>query len=279
MILKDIVSSSGGITEVNSSAEYIGENTDGDIIFSDLTIFRADTSKLEPLNTALVNPYPLFMSGNFLIITDGNIYQVFDSKTNLRYNIANCNGPRAVALSETKILIDDCSNDKVMDISDGTRTPLDTSATNGATGNPNHEWVEVSDGAIFVMQWCVDEAQDYNLCHINQNGELSAISNEEFNPNSLGNPGSINNKNLFVSGNNIIVKELNQISLVQRGNGSKKAILAGYNILGISIKGDKVYFTAEDNLGNAVSGEYVISTDETVTYTTDYEFLSLKAIE
>jgi hypothetical protein len=108
------------------------------------------------------------------------------------------------------------------------------------------------------------------LGHIDNLGEFTMFAHG-FNPGS-GGYWAGQSKLLFVTDNHYIVRELTQISVVKKGESTKKSILLGYNVISISVKGDKVFFIAEDNLGNKKTGFYSLTTEETIFVITQEEF-------
>ncbi len=239
---------------------YKGENEDGDLIFSDLSILRANTVTVDKLQTTLDAPTVQSISGNLAVITGNSVFQVFNTVTNLRYNVQGCNGPRMEAFSGSlKAIIDDCSNQILLDMSNGNRTETGISGW-------NHESLRVSDGIIILSQGIANEGNlnNYALGHINQDGNFTVLTGNIFQPGSsscinCGAPNTV----LYGVGQLLIIKGLNKISVVDRSNGnSVRSILDGFNVTKISTTDNTIYFLAEDNLGNPITGTYSLLNNE-----------------
>ncbi|WP_436517401.1 hypothetical protein [Ekhidna sp. To15] len=240
--------------EING--EYKGENENGDLIFSDVSILRASSLEIDKLETTLDFPTVQSLSGNLAIITDNSVFQIFNTVSNVRYNVNGCNGPRMEAFPEsTMAILDDCSNQILIDISNGNRTVADISSW-------NHESLRVSDG-IIVLNQAMSEVGDftnYALGHFDTNGNLSVLTENIFQPGSSScmNCG-LPNEVLFGNDEYLVVRELNKISLVNRNeNNSISTILDGYNVSKVSLGDHLIYYLAEDNLGNPLIGVYDI---------------------
>src|SRR5687767_4183387 len=101
--------------------KLIGENDNGDVVFSNCAILRKATLRLEDILTTLNAPTVQAMSGNFAIVTDNSVFQILNTVTGMRYNVGGCNGPRIVAMDATHSLLDDCQNAIVIDMTTGQR--------------------------------------------------------------------------------------------------------------------------------------------------------------
>ncbi len=245
------------------SSKFIGENEDGDLIFADASIVRKGAKKLEKLQTAIDSPRVQSMSGNFVVLEGGHgsIYQILNTANNVRYNIFGCNGPRIVALNKEKALINDCQENALIDMNTGVRSKADIGSWNG-------EDIYMKNGAIIMSQGLAGTS-GYGIGFLDIYGKLTVISGG-FNPGSGGYYSD--NRVLFVSDNHYIVRELAQISVVKKGESTKKSILTGYNVVKISVKGDNVYFIAEDNLGKKMTGFYSLKTENVFLVISQEEF-------
>lgn len=256
-----VKSSDNSATQIETSGSFISQNSDGDLFFSDASIFRTSASTLESLNTTLDSTIVQSFSGNFAVIhnSDNSIFQIFDTVNNYRYNIQGCNGPGIVALSTSKALIDDCSSNALINITDGTRT-----AVSDIVNSWNHEsLIDSTGGAILLSQTCPGTGSEYHLCHVDVNGTVTPLITSDISPGSsscmnCGGPNSV----LYGTGDYFIIRELSQVTAVQRGVDNKIAILSGYNVTKVSVRGSIVYYIAEDNQGNPKAGKYDLTTSE-----------------
>jgi len=239
---------------VETSGDFVGENSEGNIFFSDASIYSPEDDEVTELNTTLENVSVEMMSGNFAVITDGEISQVFDTVTAERENVDRCNGPGIAALSTTMVLVNDCGDDPLMDMSDG-GSRSDIAESNPRPEHINPNFYEVDDGAIFLSQSCPVEGLDYTVCHVAPNGTVTNLVTEASSPGS-GSDYFIGNETHFV------VRELDKVWFGERGTDAKNVILDDYNMTSISLSESIVYYLGEDGQGNAVSGMYNIETEE-----------------
>lgn len=243
-------------TEISENiGDYKGENLNGDLIFSDASILRKSTLQVEKIQTTLTSPRVQSLSQNFAIISDNSIYQIFNTVSGIRYNIAGCNGPRMIALNQSVALVDDCQNQIVFNMTNGNRSDGDISAW-------NHEAVTTSSGVVLLSQTLDGNSSGYQLGEINTSGNLSLLSTYEFAPGSgscmnCGTPNTV----LFNTGEFFVVRELNKVTVLKRGEQTPKSILDGYNVTSISLSNNQVYYLAENNLGSPITGIYNLLTD------------------
>jgi hypothetical protein len=249
------------------SLNFVGENEEGDLIFSDVSMIKKGSTELKKMQTALSSPRIQSMSGNFAVIDGSGIFQIYNTAGGERYNIQGCNGPRIVALNKERALINDCQEDALIDMNTGIRSNVH----NIYVSMWNGEHIYLKNGAIIMSQGLTEYG--YGIGIVDINGNLEVVCNDGFNPGfsacmNCGNGNSV----LFVSNNHYIVRELTQISVVKKGESTKKSILIGYNVISISVAGDKVFFIAEDNFGNKKTGFYSLTTEETILIITQEEF-------
>ena len=241
--------------------KYKGENENGDLIFSDVSILRANSLAVEKLQTTLDFPTVQSISGNLAIIRDNAIFQIFNTVTNIRYNVNGCNGPRIEAFNgSSKAIINDCSDEILIDMNDGSRTEV------GNLRSWNNESLRVSDGIVVLSQGISvgSDLNDFGLGHIDQNGNFTILTDNVFQPgasvcSNCGDPNSV----LFGTDQYLIVRELNKISVVDRSNDNAiNSILNGFNVTKMSLEGNLIYYLAEDNMGNPITGIYNITNEE-----------------
>lgn len=240
-------------------ARFKGENENGDLIFSDLSVIRNNGLNVQKIQSSLNNPYIQSISGNFAIVGSSNVFQILNTVTGERYNVNNCNGPRMVALNKTKALIDDCQGSALIDMTSGSRTEAGL-----RMWNQEHLYLPKKQAAVILNQGSgIEDQSKYGLMFVFSNGISTSICNEGFNPggSSCMNCGDENSV-LFHSDEYFVIKELDKISIVKLGNNSKKVILTGYNVISISVKNSKVYFIAENTFGSKVTGVYNLLDDE-----------------
>jgi hypothetical protein len=244
---------------------FKGENDNGDLVFTDVSVFRKSTLKIEKMQTTLDMPTIQSLSGNLAIIRDNSTFQIYNTVNGIRYNIAGCNGPRMVAFNNDKALLDDCSNKMLFDMTTGERAA-------GEINSWNQEAVRVGDN-IAVLTQGLGTGTGYYLGLVDQTGAVTVLSDHEFN---IGTSACMNcgdaNTVLFNSGDYFVVKELNKVTVVKIGDTTPKTILSGYNITSITLSDDLVYFVAEDNTGKPITGTYDLITEENTILLNDVVF-------
>lgn len=257
---------------IAGTGTLIGQNRSDDLIFSDASIFRMANKTLEPLDTTLDGPELSCLSGNFAVLRDSQTVQIFDTLTTKRYNLMGCNGPGVAALAEDTALIDDCQGDQLMSLDSGARTDAITFFS------LNHEFAEVDDGAVFISQSCPATQGDFGLCHIDPSGAMTTLLSAALSPGNASFCGAGPNQALFVAGDTIVIKELNKITYVERGIDEANTILSGLEITRIDVQGGRVFYQAEDNLGNPRVGIYDLETDTDSPIATPDSFADLQAM-
>ena len=260
IIRKFYVELDNSFTEIQDEIGlYKGENENGDLIFSDVSILRANSITVEKLQTTLDFPTVQSVSGNLAIITDNSIFQIFNTVTNARYNVNGCNGPRIQSFEGgSKAIIDDCSSQILIDMSNGERTESELDGW-------NHESLKVNDGVVVLSQGISDigDFSNYALGYLDQEAKLTVLTDNVFQPGSsfcmnCGEPNTV----LFGTAQFLVVRELNKISVVDRNNNnSKKSILDGLNVTKMSLQNDLIYYLAEDNFGASITGIYDLIND------------------
>lgn len=95
--------------------------------------------------------------------------QVLDADTDRRVDIADCNNGEIVSLSTTRVLVDDCGDDGLLDLTTGTRSAAEVDSLTG-------EAIAVSDGAILLSQTCPGVGPDFGLCHVDPDGVATPIT-------------------------------------------------------------------------------------------------------
>jgi hypothetical protein len=233
-----------------SIGKLIGENDDGDVVFSNCAILRKATLTLEEMETTLTSPTAQAMSGNFAIVTDNSVFQIHNTVTGRRYNVRGCNGPRIVAMDPTRSLLDDCQNAIIIDMTTGQRIEGDIAML-------NHEGVRTQNGAVVLSQGLGADYNLYYLAEINVNGDVTLVNGYGFAPGSsscsnCSDPNSV----LFKTGEYFIVRELSKVSVVKRGLADPIFILTNYNVTSISVTDNLVYYLAEDSAGIPIIGVY-----------------------
>lgn len=250
-------------------AKFKGENENGDLIFSDLSVIRNNSLTVQKIQSSLNNPHVQSISGDFAIVCSETTFQILNTNSGERFNVNNCNGPRMVALNKTKALIDDCQGSALIDMKSGLRTEASLRMWNN-----EHLYLPNKQAAVILNQGAgIQDQSKYGLLFIFSNGISTSICNEGF---SLGGGSCMNcgdeNSVLFHSDDFFVIKELNKISVVKLNDKSKKVILSGYNVISISVKNSKVYFIAEDILGSKVTGIYKLLDDKIEIFKTSGEY-------
>ncbi|MBT1705765.1 hypothetical protein [Chryseosolibacter indicus] len=239
-------------TEIDRSAGMlVGENEYGDLVFQNVSIFRLATGILEKLQTTLNNPRVQSLSGNLAIIQDGSIYQILNTHSNVRYNVAGCNGPAMVAFKgSNKAIIDDCSLKVLIDMTDGSRSEAEIFGW-------NHEALSVG-SKIGILSQGLNLEGGYRIGLIDDTGKVDVVSQYAFTPGSgscmnCGYPNTV----LFYAADYFIVRELDKVTIVKNGgDGTAEQILTNYNVTSVSVKDHLLYYLAETNKGSAVTGVY-----------------------
>jgi hypothetical protein len=252
--------------------DFIGENQNGDVVFSNARILRKSDLTLEEIQTTLASPRVQAMSGNFAVLTDDSIYQIFDTVSGIRYNVMGCNGPLIVAMDDTRCLVDDCQGKIIIDLTAGERTEGDIQQW-------NHEGLTTESGAVVLSQALGANSTLYYLGEIDFEGHLTLLNDYGFEPGSghcmnCGGPNSV----LFKTGNYFIVRELTKVTVVERGMSDPVFILSDYNVTSISVSGNLVYYLAEDNLGNPITGVYDLETGENDVLSSTQPFTDIQTI-
>ena len=248
-------------TEIDENiGTFMGENENGDLIFQDVSVFRKSTLKIEKIQTTLSDPRVQSLSGNLAVIHDNSIYQIYNTVTNVRYNIAGCNGPRMISFSGSDMaLVDDCSNKILINMSTGERSEANITSW-------NHEAIRAGDKIAVLSGGLIGEP-GYRIGLVDETGGVDVISGYEFEPGSgscmnCGYPNSV----LFYSAGHFVVRELTKVTAIKNGESTALPILTGYNVTSISMDGNLVYYLAEDNTGTPLTGVYdlVNQTNETL---------------
>ena len=256
--------------EITSNVgNYKGENLEGDLIFDNATILRKSTLQVETINSTLTNPRIQSVSGNFAVLTDNSIFQILNTVTGVRYNIAGCNGPRVIAINTTTALINDCDSKVIMNMANGIRTA-------GQIISWNHEGLTTADGVVILSQ-SLNGVAAYRLGLVDNLGALSVLSDYEFSPGSescmnCGTPNEV----LYNTGDYFIIRELSKVTVIVKGNPTPKFILTGYNVTSISVDNNLVYYLAEDNLGTPIVGIYNLTTDSNEILEESKQFESIQ---
>lgn len=206
------------------------------------------------MQTALTSPFVRFMSGNFVTIYDysTDIGQIYNTVGGERYNVGF---HHFVALDKNVCFN---ANNKLFDLRTGQSTDVNCSFS---TNN-----VRVDEGVVMLSDFWDDYVYYSGIVSLDVSGNCSLLYDGEFYP------ASYTGGSLFASNNHYIVRELTQISVVKKEESTKKRILIGYNVISVSVAGDKVYFIAEDNFGNKKTGFYSLTTEETIFVITQEEF-------
>ncbi|MDR1762274.1 MAG: hypothetical protein LBR55_07475 [Bacteroidales bacterium] len=238
-------------------APFIGENEEGDLIFRDVSMIKKGSTEFITMQTTLSNPVAVSLSGNFLTIVnaDFSIRQIYNTVGGEGYTISEY---RIVALDKNTALLSDSR--ELIDMRNGNRTKLEISSCLTAiyTGN----------GAIMLLSsYHEPPCMSYKntLGFLDNVGKFTMLSHD-FNLVMWSSAA------LFITDNYYIVKELNQISVVRKGESTKKSILDKYNVISMSVTGDRVFFIAEDLFDNKTMGYYSLTTKETIWIITHEEF-------
>ena len=263
----------GTVAEVDTISTPAGQNERGDIVFEDASILRAASGTLEQLNTTLNAPRVSDVSGNFAILDDDSIAQVFDTVTGARYNVARCNGPDVVALSSTVALVNDCSTNSIVDMQTGDRTdPVDPEFRHW-----NSEAVYLGDGegALIMTQ---DGTDSYGVYHVDETGaSIQLLTGLDV---GSGNIGTQPNALLFYGDGWVIVKELSSIRAKNwPGNDDERVLFGSLNVTSVDVADGNVYYVAEDNFGNAVLGSYLFSVAAETQLDSSVRFDSVQAFK
>ncbi|PWJ41099.1 hypothetical protein [Sediminitomix flava] len=237
---------------------FLGANENGDLVFSDFSIFRFDSKTIEKPQTTLSDPSVQSLSRNLAVITDYSIFQVFNTVSNVRYNIQGCNGPQVEAfMGNEKALVNDCTNEAIMDMTDGSRTGIEEFS------QWNHETLPLEEGIIVLTQGR-GGSNFYGLSLVTAEGNRTFLTDDIFQPGSTtcsncGDPNTV----LYGAEQFLVIRELNKVSVVDRNNNNiVTSILDGLNVTNISLEGTLVYYLAEDNMGTPITGVYDLSNGE-----------------
>ncbi len=250
--------------------EFKGENENGDLIFAKGYIVRKAGQKIEKIQSTLPQTYVQYTSGNFAVINGGSVMQAFNTVSNERFNIG-CNA-FLLALNQEQGLVQECSaGTSILNMKTGSKSQAEIQSLLG-------ESVYTGKGAVILSPEVASmagfrEQGAYGLGYVDTDGKLSLLSNEKFSPGSsrcvfCGEASSI----LFVSGDHYVIREIDKVSYVKKGDPAKKVILSGYNVTSVSLKNSTVYFLAEDKFGERVAGIYSLLDGTTHMLETQEEF-------
>lgn len=275
---KYFVQLNGTYNPIKTDGNFIGQNEDDTLIFSNVDTFDTKKLKLISLNSGLENPTVQFLTGNFALIygeSSGSYqYQLLDTISSLRYNVENSN---IAAISSTKLLM---VGKGIFDMTDGSISSNDNDGwfNNDTVFNPNQNGtilLSVQQGNATACQ-----SPDNCLYSVSSDGVSTQISTTPFKVDDSGTRNSeADNKNLFVSDSYIVVRELTQVSIFDRTSSDVSSILQGYNIMSISLRSDMVYITSEDNYGNPHNGVYNIKDDTFTSFNDTDSFNAIKALQ
>lgn len=259
---KYFVESSGNYHVINTIGSFIGESTQQLIVFSNVDTYDTKAYQLSRINTSLQDPTVRQLSGDFVLLYSGSgsstIYQVFDIPTSIRYNVINT---KILALSDIRLLI----SGGVMDIRDGSTS----SAINDGFWN-NESITEFNNiGGLLLSQShngiaCTGHPQ-FCVYSVDETGLASLVVPQSFDT-VYGDVGGNDPIVLFADSSYIIIKEITKISIIKRSDNSVSTVLNGLNVLTVTYKNGMIFFTAEDNLGNAKNGKHDIALDKTAFY-------------
>lgn len=247
------VSTEGTQEKLDTIAAYKGQNSTGMLIFNDLKMYTPSTNVLSEFTSTLTSPEVSEISGNFVLLYDSatEVFQIADTNTSLRYNTV---GSNITALSSTKALI---NTKGIIDMTNGNISTVNDMNT----FNVNSGKFLVDDGALFISASCPgNDSTKYHVCHVSPEGVITSLITEDIESSS---------SSIVGSGDYFVVKESTQVWWGKRGVDQKNIILSGYNVTSVKMKGTVVYYVAEDNSGNPVTGMYDLDTSADVPVASD----------
>jgi hypothetical protein len=238
--------------------EYVGENDEGDLIFADGTIFRRSTQTLDKIQSSFDYFTVQAVSGNFAIIISFRptiTRQVVHTVSGVRRNLCDVSY-QIIAIDNDKVFVGDCnrSGSSYMNITDGTFTETGIYVLNTGTIRTPTGFATVGEDQTLMKTML----REYNTA-------LTTTFETEYTPESVV-------KDMSTTGDYFIIKELNRITAVKRGESAATVILSEVNVLSYSVGNGRVYYLAEDLFGNPVTGYYELTSGENVVLSDDMEF-------
>jgi hypothetical protein len=238
--------------------EYVGENDEGDLIFADGTIFRRSTQTLDKIQSSFDYFQVEAVSGNFAVIISfrpTTAQQVVHTVSGMRRNLCD-SYYEIMAVDNDKVFAVDCngSGSSYMNITDGTFTETGIYAFHPGTVRTPTGFAIVGEDQTLMKTML----REYNTA-------LATTFETEYTPESVV-------KDMSTTGDYFIIKELNRITAVKRGESGATVILSEVNVLSYSVGNGRVYYLAEDLFGNPVTGYYELASGENVVLSDDMEF-------
>ncbi len=237
--------------EIKVQDEYVGENKNQQLFFRSGEYFDLKDKSKKKVVSSLRNLFLQQLSGNFAIIysPDDQVYQVLDTVGQKRFNIRGCNGPHIAALSLEMVYVNDCQENSMMNMQNGLRTPHETRTFNGET-------IAVDEGALAISQVYIEQhGYEYKLLLLKPDGTTRIVSNEALKP-ATSASNEVYNQTLFLSGDNIVVRQLGEVSHFLFSTGEKRNILQNYNVHWVDVHDNVVWFFGDDSLGHNFTGQY-----------------------
>jgi hypothetical protein len=180
------------------------------------------------------------MSGNFVsLYTSEDLvgtYQVLDTTTNERFNVAACNSGVPTALSSTLAYVNDCTSNELLDFaSSGARSSI-SSKPGGTLGTSNI--VSLASGAIGYLAGT-------GLFQLSSTGTYTELSSD------LDNGAVV--ASFDANANYSVVALANAIHWWANSQ-SRHVELSGVNLTKVRLKDNKVFYAAETSNGTPISG-------------------------
>ncbi|MBT1690224.1 hypothetical protein [Dawidia soli] len=222
---------------------FVGENEQGDLIFADGMVFRRATRELAKISEKNASLRVVSVSGNFATVRRGADFWVIDTLSGEERPIQNCNGPSIVALDESKVFVDDCSEADLLLFASGERA--------NSYIRPFEIFARTRVGVATLGNYPLADVT--SLREYNTSGELT------FDVPYQAASGIIS---LSSSGDFFIVKERTRMVIVRRGEQSAKVILSDVKVTSFSAAGNVLHYVAETKEGQPIVGRYNLETGE-----------------
>ena len=175
------------------------------------------------------------------------MHQVLNTITNQRFNIAACNGAHPSALSSTLVYVNDCGKNELLDFaSRGSRRAI--------TGNPFGPLS--ADFMVSIDSGAIGYSAAQGLFHIDSDGNYFLLSSDH-DMNAV--------ISSFYANENFSVAVLATSIHWWANSQARQSTLGGLNLMKVHLKGSQIFFAAETDVGEPLSGTLDLAADRSTT--------------
>jgi hypothetical protein len=262
------------------SDSYIGENSQGDLVFKNATKLIPGSSE----NIPIADDWPVEdwskvqverMSGNFAkavlsregsdddLGEDSDAVRWIDTTTGKSFQPQSCTSGESAAITDTLIFTGDCSDKVVVNAATGERLAIDNKL------NGVHFSIHSHDRMIGLVQYQPEasDEQTWTIVMVDKDLNVTILDTLTLDPKMPDNSPALDTANgvLYASKDYVVVRETSQISLISLESKQKRAIFADVDAKSLSMNDHAVYFTGTKD-AQAVSGQYTYGDDKTLIY-------------